>query len=122
MRVLEYLLGVKTHPNAETVYNHVKKELPTITLATVYRNLNAMVEAGQIIRMEINNEYHYDADTRAHQHCICRSCGKIIDVFQDIMSKYALSTFKSDEFIPSEVTIIFLGKCKNCTKEKEGNK
>ena len=85
MRVLEYLLGVKTHPNAETVYNHVKKELPTITLATVYRNLNAMVEAGQIIRMEINNEYHYDADTRAHQHCICRSCGKIIDVFQDIM-------------------------------------
>ena len=77
IKILEYLEGVKTHPTAETIYREVKKELPTITLATVYRNLNLLADEGKIVKLEINNEYHFDADRSNHQHGVCKKCGKI---------------------------------------------
>ena len=40
-------MGVKTHPTAQQVYQAVKKDMPGLTLATVYRNLNAMAVAGE---------------------------------------------------------------------------
>jgi len=50
----------------------LKKILPTITLATTYRNLNILASDSEILRLEINNEYHYDADISKHQHCFCK--------------------------------------------------
>lgn len=116
LKVFEYLKGVKTHPTAETVYNAVVEKLPAITLATVYRNLNLMADRGEILRLEINNEYRYDADISYHQHCVCRKCGKIIDLFQKEISKYALGKIKIDSFIPSSVNVIFYGHCKKNTE------
>lgn len=118
IKILNYLKSVKTHPTAEIVYNAVKKELPTITLATVYRNLNLLAEKGEILRFEINGEYRYDACTDFHQHGVCKKCGKIVDSFQKEISKYALSKFKSKDFDADEVCIMFKGICKKC-KEVE---
>lgn len=118
IKILKYIKGVKTHPTAEMVYKEVVKELPAITLATVYRNLNLLSEQGEILKLEINNEFRYDADASFHQHCVCKKCGKIIDLFQKKISKYALNRIKTDDFEPSSVTIIFHGVCKECKKSK----
>lgn len=114
IKVLKYLKSVKTHPTAEMVYLEVKKELPAITLATVYRNLNQLAEKGEILRLEINKEYRYDADIDYHQHCVCNKCGKIIDLFQKEISKYCLSKIQIKDFYPNSANIIFYGDCKNC--------
>ena len=114
IKILEYLKSVKTHPNAEDVYEHVKKDLPSITLATVYRNLNLLAEQGELLKLEINNEFRFDADMCYHQHCVCRKCGKIVDVFNKKISEYALKNFESKEFKASCVTVIFKGLCKKC--------
>ena len=82
-KILEHLKSVHTHPTAETVYNAIKKDMPKITLATVYRNLNLLAEQGEIQRLEINKEYRYDACCNAHQHCVCEECGKVMETFQD---------------------------------------
>lgn len=116
LKTLEYLNSVRTHPNAETIYNAVKKMLPTITLATVYRNLNRLAEQGEILRLEINSEYRYDADISFHQHCICRECDSVSDIFQKEISKYALKKFSSDSFEPNSVNVIFYGICKKCKR------
>ena len=79
LKILEYLKCVKTHPTAEQVYNDLRKDMPAISLATVYRNLHLLAEQKEVLRLEINNEYHFDGDSCRHQHCVCKKCGKIID-------------------------------------------
>lgn len=113
LKILEYLRSVKTHPTAEIVYGAVKKEIPTITLATVYRNLNLLDNEGKILRLEIGNEFHFDADISRHQHCVCRKCGKIYDVFQKEISEYAMKRINYNAFNPTDVQIIFYGHCKH---------
>ena len=119
LKILEYLKSVKTHPTAETVFKEVVKEIPTITLATVYRNLNLLADHGQVLRLEINGEYRYDGDVCFHQHYLCKRCGKMNDCFQEEISKFALQKFKKQDFQPECVTIIFRGICKDCKKRGE---
>ncbi|MBS3121360.1 transcriptional repressor [Candidatus Woesearchaeota archaeon] len=115
IKIMKYLKSVKTHPTAEMVYNAVVKEIPSITLATVYRNLHNLANKGKILMFEFNKEYHFDGDTCNHQHCICKKCGKITDVFQEEISKYALSKLRADNFDAKCVTIIFNGFCRKCS-------
>ncbi|MFH0876307.1 MAG: transcriptional repressor [archaeon] len=114
IKIFKYLTSLKTHPNAEGVYNHVKKELPSITLATVYRNLNILAEIGEINRLEINNEYHYDAHRSSHEHAICKKCKKVFDLYDEKIAKIALKEFSSDLFDADYVKILFYGICKEC--------
>jgi len=113
IKIIEYLNSVKTHPTAEQVYNAVKKELPSISLGTVYRNLKLLADQGKILKLEINNESRFDATTCNHQHCVCSTCGNIIDIDNQDISDYALRNIGND-FIPDCVTIIYRGHCRNC--------
>lgn len=122
LKILEYLHNVKTHPNAETVYHAVKKEVPTISLGTVYRNLNNLAEQDIILKLEVNGEYRFDADTSSHQHCVCIKCGKICDMFQEDISEYALKNMKKKGFRAKSVNIIYKGLCKECSKDSVKNK
>jgi Fur family ferric uptake transcriptional regulator len=113
-KILEHLKAVKTHPAAEQVYLSVREEIPSISLATVYRNLNRMAEEGIILKLEVNGEFRFDGDTCGHQHCVCTSCGKIIDVFQKEINAYALKRMRSRYFTPDCVNIMFTGLCRSC--------
>ncbi|MBN2101285.1 MAG: transcriptional repressor [Candidatus Aenigmarchaeota archaeon] len=119
LKILEYLRSVKTHPTAEMVYKAVSRDLPAITLATVYRNLNLLAEQGQILRFEIGKEYRFDGDTCCHQHFVCTKCGKLIDIFNKKLSEQAMKSVDSEEFFPKSVRIIFYGTCKKCKKKGE---
>ncbi|MFA6888962.1 MAG: transcriptional repressor [Candidatus Woesearchaeota archaeon] len=117
-KILEYLQSVCTHPTAEQVYTTIKTQIPTITLATVYRNLNILAEQRKILRLEINKEFRYDADISMHQHCICNTCNTIIDLFDKEISLYALKKIK-DSFSAQSVVVIFSGQCKKCWGDKK---
>ena len=108
------LMNNKTHPTAEQVYELVKKEMPTITLATVYRNLNKMFENNEIIRLEVNGEYHFDAETNPHLHFVCDVCGKIIDYEDDAITKRILKISREKNFRVRETDIIIRGVCEEC--------
>ncbi|MFC2136062.1 Fur family transcriptional regulator [Bacteroidota bacterium] len=116
LKIMSYLKSVYSHPTAETVFNHVKKELPQITLATVYRNLNLLSDQGLILRLEIDKEYHYDAFTEKHQHGVCENCGKIMDLKQPEITDYALKTLKSKTFKADTAMIMFRGLCTKCAR------
>lgn len=116
LKIIEHLKSVHTHPTAEMVYKEVKKELPAITLATVYRNLNLLTEQHKILRLEINSEYRFDGDITCHQHCFCDKCKNFSDLFQEEISKYALNKIKTNKFKADSVNILFNGICKNCMR------
>lgn len=112
IKILDYLKSVKTHPTAEEVFNNVKKELPTITLSTVYRNLNLLAEEGIILRLEINHEYRYDAHKGNHQHFVCTETGKVFDIHDNESNDYLMSKIDKKKFVPDSVMVIYKGKSK----------
>lgn len=68
------------HPTAEMIYEQAKAMLPTIALGTVYRNLNMMVNDGEIRRICIPGEPdRFDKTLSQHGHTFCVKCGRIAD-------------------------------------------
>lgn len=79
--VYHYLSGVDYHPTAEEVYLAVKRELPRISLATVYKNLEALVNCGVAKRLTIGDgAARYDIRTDHHYHSHCLVCGGMVDL------------------------------------------
>ena len=72
------------HPDAEAVYEAVKKELPNISFDTVYRTLASLEEMGMIFRVDNQlPKARFDADRNPHHHFLCMNCGEVYDVCLD---------------------------------------
>ncbi len=79
--ILTYLHSTKSHPTAETVYENVREHIPNISLGTVYRNLNMLAEAGDILRLSCGGTSdRYDGNPMQHYHFLCKECGDVSDL------------------------------------------
>ncbi|MCL2863508.1 MAG: transcriptional repressor [Methanimicrococcus sp.] len=119
MKILEYLMSTKSHPTAEAVYAVVCKDIPTISLSTVYRNLNTMAEDGEILKFEVGNEAHFDADTSFHHHVYCKMCKEVYDLHDAEIAKFITENAKIPNFIVENTNLIFLGRCCECSNVYE---
>ena len=77
--IYQCLMETHEHPTAEMLYNWLKPENPSLSLGTVYRNLNLLADEGIITRMPFPVE-RYDANTEPHPHFRCRKCGAVYDL------------------------------------------
>ena len=109
------MLNDKTHPTIKEVYSKVNQIDPTIGQATVYRNVNKLVDSGQIKRLSTNGEIdHYDGDNSNHYHFICTACNKIIDIF-DYEVKEPMNNIEKEHGISIDnFDIVLYGKCNSC--------
>ena len=79
--ILSAVKELDIHATAEQVVEHLAKTHPTIGRATVYRNLNQMAEAGELLRIgSFHGATHYDHNCHEHYHFACNDCKKIFDV------------------------------------------
>lgn len=125
--IMAFLMGRKDHPTADTVYMNVRRELPNISLGTVYRNLTLLAETGEINRLRVGDGVdHFDADTSPHYHFVCTECGSVIDLeMKNIDTIQDIAGAGFDGKIAGHVTY-FYGTCGDCTKtpkaaEETGN-
>jgi Fur family peroxide stress response transcriptional regulator len=82
--VLSIVRNTDIHPSAEWVYEQAKKEMPSIGIATVYRNLNALVGSGEIERITAAGHVdRFDGQISEHCHMQCVRCGKLEDLYPD---------------------------------------
>ena len=83
--IAKVLRGTSLHPSAEWIHEQVRRELPRIGLATVYRNLRLMKEAGEIGELRGSDcTARFDGDTGLHYHFLCEHCGRIVDLDQPV--------------------------------------
>ena len=111
--ILNVLRSTDTHPTANWIYGKVRETLPNISLGTVYRNLSALTEAGEILCINVGDDFlHYDGDISNHLHLHCKNCGDIADIRieNDPLSKIALET----GFKPENAVYVLTGICKKC--------
>ena len=73
--------GDHSHPSAEDIYLRVRKVLPHISLGTVYRNLQRLVDEGTIQMLFFGERVaRYDPTLADHDHFICQQCGRVENV------------------------------------------
>jgi Fur family peroxide stress response transcriptional regulator len=118
--VFEALQGDHTHPFAEEIYQRVRKTLPRISLATVYRNLQRLVEEGKIRSVVLGERVsRYDPELSDHDHFICEHCGRVTDLFLARDRRVDLTPLANAGYIVTTHTLTVYGVCQVCATRSE---
>lgn len=79
-KILEIVESSYSHMTAEQVFEQLRKNYPTVVLATVYNNLNRLWEENRIRKVSVEGmPDRYDCIQR-HDHLVCKKCGKLLDI------------------------------------------
>lgn len=117
--ILEVVKSACYHPTAEQIHQLVKKQLPSISVGTVYRNLDVLTEQNLIKRIDIPGEpVRFDADLSDKAYFVCKEKGAIYDIkvsksdMQKILPKHSVVE-NVDTF-----NLVIFGQSKNDQKER----
>lgn len=110
-------LNQKTHPTIEEIYEEVKKSFPSISLATIYKNINTLKDAGVVTELNPGGKLKYDINLTPHFHAICENCGKIEDFYrEDLIQMCKESIEKGVGKKIENLDITFHIVCEDCAK------
>ena len=113
--VFEAVNRLRCHASADEIYEAIVKEHPTVSRATVYRNLKRLSESGRIRRIEIpGGPDRFDHLQHEHYHVKCEKCGKVFDVDMDYITCLEEKIKDSHGFRITGHNIIFTGVCPEC--------
>jgi len=122
MEIFREVAQAVDHPDAERVYDRVRKRMPTVSLDTVYRTLRWLEDLGFISTLgPLRERARFDANLRQHHHFVCVRCG----LTRDFYSKH-LNNLKLTELVKSigqvkTMQVEVNGVCHDCA-EKDNNK
>lgn len=111
--ILEIIHGSSEHPTAEQIFMKAREQSPGIALATVYNNLNSLVDEKMVRRIRLKGSPDRYDRTARHDHMICERCGRISDVYLDDLGK-ELERETGVEVISYDLNIHYL--CDECRK------
>ena len=121
--VLQILLNLDEHLNAEEFHDIIKKRYPeqNIGIATIYRTLNFLEEVNLISSISFGKsgkKYESNSKDQHHDHLICTNCGKIVEFFDEEIEIRQEKIASKNDFIITNHTMQLYGLCKNCQTKK----
>ncbi|MDD2901811.1 MAG: transcriptional repressor [Syntrophales bacterium] len=119
LAVLDALDSLPDHPNAETIYQAVRRQVPAISFNTVYKTLEVFCQKGLALKVNPLHEVaRYDRVTREHAHLICRGCHRITDLEVQPPPLTYLSPEMLNGFLPEQQRLTIWGLCRDCQESK----
>lgn len=114
--IMDVLTNTRSHPTAAWIFDQIKTRFKNLSMGTIYRNLNILVEQGKVKRLDAGSTFdRYEANIGDHYHFICEKCGRVIDVdvpfnlsLHDIVGKDIAAEVKSHR-------MDFYGICAECS-------
>ncbi|NSW52622.1 MAG: transcriptional repressor [Anaerolineae bacterium] len=116
MALLRLIAVSEGHPNAAQLFEQLRQQFPTVSLATVYKTLALLKEENEVFEIDLRDDSHYDGNKPyPHPHLICRVCRQIIDgdevsllgaLNQEIRERY--------QFQVQQSQLVFYGVCRDC--------
>lgn len=117
--ILEYMRNLDGHVSAEEVFNGLQQEGQGVSLATVYRNLNILVEMHEIKKIAHPIDgYQYDKTCMPHYHLHCSKCDKILDLDIPYDDDFNEMIAKKTGLSITTHNIMVDGICKDCAKKQ----
>lgn len=111
--IYHFLRAHAVHPTAETIFEAVRPEQPSLSLTTVYNTLKLLVEKRAVREIIIEGgELRYDADMSEHGHFKCLHCGEVYDLFPpDGVPLVPTVPGLPDDFVLKEIHLCCRGYC-----------
>ena len=116
--VVETLVGEAAHLTAPDLIDAVQKRAPGVGRASVYRTLELLKRLGLATETDLGEgrvRYH-SAEKGQHHHLVCKECGAIIDLDEQVLLTLKETLLREYQFIADLKHLAFLGRCANCRK------
>ncbi len=121
--ILRELKKSRQHLSADELYDKVKKFMPRISLATVYRNLEILSEAGFIGKLEISGrQKRFDYDVTEHDHVYCAVCHRVDNLNIERQGLHAKEIKSVEGYSVSGYRLEIVGICPDCQKKEKQEK
>jgi Fur family peroxide stress response transcriptional regulator len=121
--ILRTIRSTTFHPSAHWVYEKLKPSIPSLSLGTVYRNINLFRQEGSVISIGVvDGEERFDGFVIPHPHLICICCGKVFDLPCSDLPNLNAIIMKSPEkglegFEIDYQRAVFYGVCAGCAEK-----
>lgn len=113
--IWETLRDMRGHPNPEAVFEKVRKRIPSISLATVYKNINTFVEHGLLRQVSLHHgSARIETNQRPHHHFVCIRCKALVDLDEDGLEPVRLKKRAPNGFRVHRYSVEVQGLCSKC--------
>lgn len=113
--ILRAVKGTRSHPTADWVYEQVRREIPNVSLGTIYRNLKSLKQEGEILELNFASTVsRFDGVTQNHYHFRCEQCGRIFDLDEPVDETLDDRIAQKTDFVVSNHRLEFCGLCQDC--------
>ena len=123
LKVTPQRLGILTlmhkmgHIDVEELFSQIKKQFSSISLATLYKNVNAMLEKKLITEVKVPNlKTKYEITKEPHIHLLCNECNEFIDLDLDLNPLINEASNKSHYQLQASC-VVLSGLCEHCQQE-----
>ena len=120
--ILQVVMNSKDHPRADWVYDQVRKDIPNISMGTVYRNLRSLAKSGEIRQLDLaDGTSRFDGNTDSHYHFRCERCGHIFDLDEPVDQSISERVAKNTGFRVYRQRMELIGLCNACLANANDN-
>lgn len=120
--ILHQLSHHRDHPTADVIYGELRRKDPTISLATVYRNLKVLADIGEIKKISfVSGADHFDPNVEPHYHFVCEKCGRVLDIPMQVVETLDQ---KVQAFVDGRIRgheLVFYGTCDECSRKADSD-
>ena len=118
--ICELLSTSEEHPTAAMIFDELKPRFTSLSLATVYNTLDALVGLGvvNVLGHAGDDKVHYDADTEPHVNLACISCSKIIDIPSEHVTHLDAEITSASGYKLLGARVLYYGLCPSCQKNQ----
>jgi len=118
--ILQELQKSRQHLTADELFRVVRKKMPRISLATVYRNLELLSETGVIAKLEVSGrQKHFDSEVAGHDHVSCVQCHRVENLVLESKKEDCPSHGVVDGYMITGRRLEFFGLCPQCQKKNK---
>ncbi|MGH9631701.1 MAG: Fur family transcriptional regulator [Bryobacteraceae bacterium] len=113
--IYEALMGMEDHPSPEAVYEKVRKQIPSISLGTVYKNIKTFVENGFLREVSLHHgSTRLETRMSPHHHLVCIRCKAIVDLDDEDFEPVRLKKRAPNGFKIHRYSVDVVGVCSKC--------
>jgi Fur family transcriptional regulator, peroxide stress response regulator len=119
LAICRYLADSEDHPTAQMIYDDLRPQFSTISLATVYNTLEALANLGvvNVLGEAGDGAVHYDGDTDPHINLACLSCHRVIDLPSQHVSQLEKEVVEKSGYQIMGARVLYYGYCTECQQK-----
>lgn len=113
--IYETIRALHGHPSPEEVYARVKAKIPSVSLATVYKNIHLFIESRVFSKVSLHHgSLRVETNAKPHHHLVCTSCKSITDIDASELGLVSRAKRLRGGFLAQRYAVDVLGLCADC--------